>query len=249
VQQALRVDSVVYHVEGRDHVVGLGLPALFLFIDLGVCGSGSPWLAITLGEDTPGSTSPAPGAFDPEVPSVAVVEQEPEPLARRRVADWKTAGQPRPSASAAKRQLVRRDAGVLARPVPRLAAEEERPQMVAVELERGRDHLAEVIERLVAAQLDIPPDALGAREGVGPARTSASAIHSAAIPSSGRVGAVGYTFIASPPARRAAWAVLAQASGRMARPPNSDPRFTDVRHSHVPRLRGARRGERPRPSP
>jgi hypothetical protein len=93
--------------------------------------------------------------FDPEVPLVSVVEQEQELPPGGRLAHSPVIG----VALALLHQQPRLGrARVLAGTVPRLAAEEERPQVVVVEPERRRDEPAEIREGLVGAQLDLAPD-------------------------------------------------------------------------------------------
>ena len=90
---------------------------------------------------------------DAEVPLIAVVEQEQEFLAGGGVTDVQPVSCPSPPAI-----IRRRRPGILSRAVPRLAAEEERPQVRVVEAEGERDRLAQVAERLAASQLELAPD-------------------------------------------------------------------------------------------
>ena len=93
--------------------------------------------------------------LDPEVPFVAVVEQEQELPPGGRLAHPQAVG----VALALLREQPRLGrARVLAGTVPRLAAEKERPEVVVVEPERRRDEPAEIRQGLVGPQLDLAPD-------------------------------------------------------------------------------------------
>src|SRR6266536_246687 len=94
------------------------------------------------------------GQLDPEMPLVAVVEQEEELPPGRRVGHPQAASALVPPTGA----FGVGDAGVLGGPVPRLAAEEERPQVVVVEVEGAGDGVPQVLEGLATLELDLAPD-------------------------------------------------------------------------------------------
>jgi hypothetical protein len=122
---------------------------------------------VAVGGDESGVARACPGwlagadELDAEVPLVAVVEQEQEFLVGRSLGDRQVAG----SLLGVTEGIVGQQ-GVLAGAIPRLAAEEERPQVRVVEPEGEGDGVAEVGQGLVGGQFQLPPDPPGARRGI-----------------------------------------------------------------------------------